>query len=75
MDMAGSMQISTLGAAGHIGIGGNTIPPAGPGEVVAETMEVPDHCVGLGNFDKDLGIQFFALSKVYVVYLFDGIFQ
>ena len=47
MDMAGSMQISTLGAPGHIGMGGNSIPPAGPGEVVTEIMEVPDHCVGL----------------------------
>lgn len=47
MDMAGSMQISTLGAPGHMGIGGNGLPPGGPGDNVAETMEVPDHCVGL----------------------------
>lgn len=47
MDMAGSMQISTLGAAGHMGIGGNGLPPSGPGDHVAETMDVPDHCVGL----------------------------
>ncbi|MCP9265117.1 Far upstream element-binding protein 1 [Dirofilaria immitis] len=48
MDMGGSMQISTLGGPGHVGTGG--MPPVGGvGEVVMETMEVPDHCVGLGN--------------------------
>lgn len=48
MDMGGSMQIATLGGPGHVGAGG--IPPVGGvGEVVMETMEVPDHCVGLGN--------------------------
>uniref|UniRef100_A0A915PJM8 K Homology domain-containing protein n=1 Tax=Setaria digitata TaxID=48799 RepID=A0A915PJM8_9BILA len=46
MDMGGSMQISTLGGPGHVGAGG--MPPVGGvGEVVMETMEVPDHCVGL----------------------------
>ena len=49
MDMAGSMQISTLGGPGHMGMGGNGLPPPGnPGEVVIENMDVPDHCVGLG---------------------------
>ncbi|VDN03674.1 unnamed protein product [Thelazia callipaeda] len=43
MDMGGNMQISTLGAPGHVGAG--SAPPGG--EVVMETMEVPDHCVGL----------------------------
>lgn len=48
MDMGGSMQISTLGGPGHVAAGG--MPPVGGvGEVVMETMEVPDHCVGLGN--------------------------
>lgn len=48
MDMAGSMQISTLGGPGHMGMGGNGMPTGGGGEgVVVETMEVPDHCVGL----------------------------
>ncbi|VDM13861.1 unnamed protein product, partial [Wuchereria bancrofti] len=46
MDMGGSMQISTLGGPGHVAAGG--MPPVGGvGEVVMETMEVPDHCVGL----------------------------
>lgn len=50
MDMGGSMQISTLGGPGHVGVGGGGMPPVGGvGEVVVETMEVPDHCVGLGN--------------------------
>lgn len=49
MDMAGSMQISTLGAPGHIGgISGNSLPSVGGGgDVLIETIEVPDHCVGL----------------------------
>ncbi|VDN88223.1 unnamed protein product [Brugia pahangi] len=48
MDVGGSMQISTLGGPGHVAAGG--MPPVGGvGEVVMETMEVPDHCVGLGN--------------------------
>lgn len=30
-----------------MGMGGNGIAPGGAGDVVVETMEVPDHCVGL----------------------------
>lgn len=48
MEMGGSMQISTLGP-GHMGMGGGGMPPqGGAGECICETMEVPDHCVGLG---------------------------
>lgn len=54
MDMGGSMQISTLGGPGHVGIGGGGAPSGGVNEVVMETMEVPDHCVGLGNHRRDL---------------------
>lgn len=51
MDMAGSMQISTLGGPGHMGMGGNAMPSGGAGDVLIETIEVPDHCVGLGEFE------------------------
>ncbi|KHN86896.1 Far upstream element-binding protein 1, partial [Toxocara canis] len=47
MEMAGSMQISTLGGPGHMGMGGNAMPSGGAGDVLIETIEVPDHCVGL----------------------------
>lgn len=68
MDMGGSMQISTLGGPGHVGTGG--MPPVGGvGEVVMETMEVPDHCVGLGNG------RYFAVVFVLIYFLTLNLFN